>query len=93
MGGMVMLCVVMLAAALTLLVLFAGGIFRTLLPAAFRRPETVAGADWFGEEVRRQMVERFGADKTTQGGLAIRTSLNPAMQNAADAALRKGLMA
>ena len=62
-------------------------------PAAFRRPETVAGAEWFGEEVRRQMIDRFGADATTQGGFVIRTSLDPALQTAADDALRKGLMA
>ncbi len=64
-----------------------------VVPAAFRRPETVAGAEWFGEEVRRQMIDRFGADATTQGGYAIRTSLDPALQAAADEALRKGLMA
>ena len=61
--------------------------------AAFRRPETVPGAEWFGEEVRRQMIDRFGADATTQGGYAIRTSLDPVLQTAADEALRKGLLA
>ncbi len=62
-------------------------------PAPYRRPETVAGSEWFGEEVRRQMVDRFGADASTQGGYVIRTSLDPALQTAADEALRKGLMA
>ena len=62
-------------------------------PAAFRRPEVVVGAEWFGEEVRRQMIDRFGADATTQGGYAIRTSLDPMLQAAADMSLRKGLMA
>jgi len=61
-------------------------------PAVFHRPETIAGADWFGEEVRRQMIEQFGADATTQGGYVIRTSLDPALQAAADRALRQGLM-
>ena len=61
-------------------------------PAAFSRPETVAGADWFGEEVRRQMIEQFGADATTQGGFVIRTSLDPVLQAAADKALRQGLL-
>ena len=61
--------------------------------ATFRRPETVAGSEWVAEEVRRQMQERFGSDATTQGGYVIRTSLDPAMQTAADAALRRGLMA
>ena len=62
-------------------------------PAAFRRPEMVAGSEWFGEEVRRQMIDRFGAEATTQGGYVIRTSLDPVLQAAADEALRKGLMA
>ncbi len=62
-------------------------------PAAFRRPETVAGADWFGEEVRRQLVDRFGADATTQGGYVVRTSLDPVLQAAGDRALRRGLLA
>ena len=61
-------------------------------PSPFRRPEVVAGGEWFGEEVRRQLVEHFGADQTTQGGLVVRTSLDPQMQAAADAALRLGLM-
>ncbi len=61
-------------------------------PAAFRRPETIVGAEWFGEEVRRQMIEQFGADATTQGGYVIRTSLDPVLQSAADRALRHGLL-
>jgi penicillin-binding protein 1A len=63
-----------------------------LVPAAFRRPETVTGADYFAEEERRQLVDKFGADETTQGGLVVRTSLDPTLQAAADKALRDGLM-
>lgn len=66
---------------------------QPILPSAFHRPETVPGAEWFAEEVRRGMVEKFGADTTTQGGLTIRTSLDPTMQTAADQALRRGLLA
>jgi len=62
-------------------------------PASFRRPETVPGGEWFAEEVRRQMVDRFGADASTQGGYVIRTSLDPVLQQASDEALRKGLIA
>ncbi len=58
----------------------------------FHRPDVVAGSEWFGEEVRRQMVDRFGAEATTEGGLVVRTSLNPALQALADQVLRKGLM-
>ncbi len=35
---------------------------------------------------------RFGGDVTTQGGLVVRTSLDPALQATADQALRRGLM-
>ena len=64
-----------------------------VVPAAFHRPEMVAGGEWFGEEVRRQLIDHFGADVTTTGGYTVRTSLDPALQQAADKALRAGLMA
>lgn len=63
-----------------------------IVPAAFHRPDTIAGADYFAEEVRRQLVEKFGADQTTQGGFVVRTTLDPALQAAADRALHDGLM-
>ena len=60
--------------------------------AQYRRPDMVVGADYFAEEVRRRLIEQFGAEQTTQGGLVVRTSLDPALQEAADRALREGLM-
>jgi len=62
-------------------------------PSGYHRPDTVVGAGYFAEEVRRRLVERFGADATTEGGLSVRTSLDPVLQNAADRALRDGLVA
>jgi penicillin-binding protein 1A len=64
-----------------------------IVPAQFHRPETVPGADWFAEDVRRELVARFGADTTTQGGLMVRTSMDPKLQIAAEQSLRDGLMA
>ncbi len=61
-------------------------------PAQFRRPETVTGAEYFAEDVRRWLVEKYGADMTTQGGLVVRTTLDPALQAAADRSLRDGLV-
>jgi penicillin-binding protein 1A len=66
---------------------------EAIVPAEFRRPQPIPGADWFAEEVRRELIARFGADVTTQGGLMVRTSLDPALQNAAEKAVRNGLMA
>jgi penicillin-binding protein 1A len=63
-----------------------------IVPSEFRRPAPIPGADWFTEEVRRQLLAQFGQDATTQGGLMVRTSLDPVLQAAADKALRDGLM-
>jgi penicillin-binding protein 1A len=62
-------------------------------PAAFRRPPPVPGADWFAEEVRRQLLARFGQEQVSEKGLTVRTSLDPVLQVAAETALRDGLMA
>ncbi|HEY4042166.1 MAG TPA: transglycosylase domain-containing protein, partial [Rhodopila sp.] len=64
-----------------------------VVPSEFRRPPPIPGADWFTEEVRRQLLARFGQDATTQGGLMVRTSLDPALQIAAEKTLRDGLVA
>ena len=61
-------------------------------PSAFRRQPPIPGGDWFAEEVRRELVAQFGADVATQGGLEVRTSLDPVLQLAAEAALREELM-
>ena len=59
----------------------------------FRRPETAPGTEWLAEEVRRQLIQGYGAELTTQGGLVVRTSIDPTLQAAADRSLRAGLMA
>ncbi len=63
-----------------------------LTPNRYRPPQTVSGGDWFAEEVRRRLLERFGQDQTSEGGLIVHTSFDPAMQAQADQALRNGLM-
>jgi penicillin-binding protein 1A len=63
-----------------------------LNPAPFHRPDTVPGSEWFAEEVRRQLIDTFGAEATTQGGFSVSTSLNPTMQLEAERALHDGLM-
>ncbi len=54
--------------------------------------ETVS-APYFAEEVRRQLLARYGEKTLYEGGLSVRTSLDPAMQAVADKALRAGLVA
>ncbi len=55
--------------------------------------EVVANADHFAEEVRRQVVQKYGEEALYRGGLSIRTTLDPALQDAATKALRTGLVA
>lgn len=52
-----------------------------------------ARADFFTEEVRRQLVQAFGEDGFYQGGLSVRTTVDPRLQALADRALRHGLAA
>ena len=47
---------------------------------------------YFKEEVRRQLVERFGAERVAQGGLRVFTTINLEMQRAAEAAVEQGLL-
>ncbi|MBA3517388.1 MAG: penicillin-binding protein 1A [Rhizobiales bacterium] len=49
-------------------------------------------SEFFAEEVRRNLVEMFGADKLYEGGLSVRTTLDPALQSAAREKLHAGLI-
>ena len=64
-------------------------------PITVRPRSGVDGADapYFAEEVRRQMVDRFGDDGFYTGGLSIRTTLDPDLQSKADRAVVEGLEA
>jgi penicillin-binding protein 1A len=49
-------------------------------------------ADYFVEEVRRQLYARYGAQPLYDGGLQVRSTLDTALQNHAVNALRAGLV-
>ena len=48
-------------------------------------------AEYFAEEVRRELAERYGEKELYKGGLSVRTSLNPKFQEIADRVVQKGL--
>ena len=50
-------------------------------------------ADFFAEEVRRNLMAAYGEKGLYEGGLTVSTTLDPAYQLAADTALRDGLIA
>ena len=64
-------------------------------PIVMRRREAteLARADGFAEEVRRELQRRFGDKELYEGGLSVRTSIEPSLQAVADGALRDGLVA
>ncbi|MEX0851915.1 MAG: penicillin-binding protein 1A [Bauldia sp.] len=52
---------------------------------------TIFAADYFVEEVRRQLSDMYGEATLYEGGLSVRTSLNPAMQVMARQSMIDGL--
>ena len=53
------------------------------------RNKLVKHAQYFSEDVRRQVKEEFGEDALYEGGLLIRTTLNPRLQEIATKAFAK----
>ncbi|MDX2073156.1 MAG: penicillin-binding protein 1A [Alphaproteobacteria bacterium] len=52
----------------------------------------VVNAAFFSEEVRRQLAEMYGSSVLYEGGLVVKTTLNPSYQKWADEALQKALI-
>ena len=52
----------------------------------------LASSEYFTEDVRREIIQRSGVDGLYEGGLTVRTTLDPAMQKEARRALQHGLI-
>ncbi|HWU00995.1 MAG TPA: PBP1A family penicillin-binding protein [Terriglobales bacterium] len=52
----------------------------------------VVSADYFSEEVRRELIAKYGDDGLYKRGLSVRTSLDPHLQEIADRVLREHLV-
>src|SRR5262249_36324850 len=63
------------------------------LQTQMRGEAEIVHADYFVEEVRRELLARYGERVLYRGGLSVRTTLDPKLQDFADRALRKGLVA
>lgn len=58
-----------------------------------REPENyVAASQYFVEEVRRELLSRYGEDVLYEGGLSVRTTLSPSLQANARRSLLNGLI-
>ena len=53
----------------------------------------IFASEYFAEEVRREILDRFGEDKLYGGGLSVRTTLDPRLQRIARKALIDGFVA
>lgn len=64
-------------------------------PLATRKRGDIASveADYFCEEVRRDLFAKYGEKQLYEGGLAIHTTLDPDLQRYAEAAFNQGLAA
>ena len=62
-------------------------------PLTVRRRDEAqfVGADYFAEEIRRDLVARYGEQRLYKGGLLVRSTLDPRLQEIADRVLRHGL--
>ncbi|MCZ7656523.1 MAG: penicillin-binding protein 1A [Xanthobacteraceae bacterium] len=52
----------------------------------------IFAAEYFAEEVRRELYDRYGEQKLYEGGLSVRTTLDPKLQVSARKALVDGLV-
>ena len=71
----------------------AAAAIKTPLKTIKEPPYISLGQEYFVEEVRRQMLGKYGEKKMTSGGYVIRSTLEPKLQKYADDALRNGLVA
>ncbi len=67
---------------------------RSALLITRKREETkIFRADYFSEEIRRKLYNLYGEKKLYEGGLSVRTTLSPKLQEIAERTLRNGLVA
>ncbi len=58
-----------------------------------RNKDHIVNAPYFAEEVRRDLMERYGENILYDGGLSVRTSVDPDLQRLAMKSLQDGLIA
>lgn len=58
-----------------------------------KQEKDVVDAKFFAEEVRRELKDKYGNESLYRGGLTVKTSVDPRLQEIAEKSLRNGLMA
>lgn len=62
------------------------------IDASYHGAEIQVNAPYVGEMVKNMLVAQLGEERTYTEGLKVYTTLNPTLQNAAETALKKGLI-
>jgi penicillin-binding protein 1A len=79
-----------------------GFISRAEMQAAMAEPLTIRprgeavmidGGEYFAEDIRREIADEYGESALYKGGLAVRSTVDPALQEIATKVLRVGLVA
>jgi penicillin-binding protein 1A len=65
---------------------------KTEITLRNRDVSEIAHADFFAEEVRRKLGDMYGSNVLYEGGLVVKTTVDPQLQQVADNALRKALI-
>lgn len=56
-------------------------------------PTRIVPAEYFSEDIRRQLIDRYGEEALYEGGMSVRATLDPRLQEIAESELRRGLVA
>ncbi len=72
---------------------FDAAVAEPLLVRRRDEAQMIVGADYFAEDIRRELAARYGEDALYKGGLVVRSTVDAELQALASKVLRAGLMA
>ena len=65
---------------------------KKTIQLADREKKPIFSSDYYLEEIRKQIIKKYGEDVLYTGGLSVRSSLDTSAQKIADLALKSGLL-
>ncbi len=65
---------------------------KKAIQIAVNEKKPIFSSDYYIEEIRKQIIEKYGEDYLYGGGLSVRSSLETSTQSIADLALKSGLL-
>ena len=65
---------------------------KKTIQIASNEKKPIFSSDYYLEEIRKQIIKKYGEDVLYTGGLSVRSSLDTSTQKIADLALKSGLL-